>query len=138
MSKKIGDILKDPEKRIGDAENVPAALLRTVLRDLAVDAYQWNKLVDDYYSSPYSTVPKNKVAVATDKNNFNSGIAKGNVTWGRLARALFILCPIKITFSIKLHWRGGFSTTHNYTSINPMKRLVDQNGTPPRNAIKDE
>ncbi len=138
MNKRMESILSDNDKKISEADNIPAKMLRGILRDLGIGSILWDKLVNSYYNSQYSTVAKNKVAIATDKNNFNSGIAKENVTWGRFMRALFILSPVKITFQVRLQWRNGTESVHEQSVRNYMKKLVEENQMAPACAKKPE
>lgn len=131
MNKQLESILTRDDKKTNEAGNVPAKLLRKILSELNITPSQWEYLVNNYYKSSYSSIAKNKVAIASDKNNFNRAIAKNDVTWAKIMRALLILSPVKITFSIKMQWRSGLETEHSQVVHNHMKKLIEENNFEP-------
>jgi len=131
MNKELRDIFHDHEFKLRDANNVPAKLVRKILCEIGMTPKKWDELVNEYYKSPYCPVPRNKIAIASDKNNFNRSIAKNDVSWAKAMRVLLILCPVRITVSIKLQWRSGTVTEHSQSVQNPMKKLIEKSSFEP-------
>ena len=124
MNKNLSRILDSADKRAGETNNLLARLLRQIMADLAITPIEWNKLINRYYHSRYSRARKNARDIASDKNNFNRAIAKEQVSWRNLFKAICIFGPKSIKLTIEFEWSNGKGTTHSVKTTNPMADLV--------------
>ncbi len=125
MNKDLSRILVSADKRAGETNHLLARLLRQVMADLAISPIEWNELINRYYRSRYSRTRKNARDIASDKNNFNRAIAKEQVSWRNLFKAICIFGPKSIKLTIEFEWSNGKSTTHHVKTSNPMADLVE-------------
>jgi len=126
MSKEQRKMMDEPNKLITEAGDPLTKLFRLILRELGVDAPQWNRRLTKFLSSHLSRVPKNAKDIGQERNNFNRAIAKRHITFKTFQKAVQILGPIRYSMSITMEMRDG-RTIEIATDMgkNPYAKLDD-------------
>jgi hypothetical protein len=121
MSKELRNVMESPDKRYQETNHALAKLWRLLMMDVHLRIEEWDKLTTRYYRSPYSRVKKNVTDIASDKNNFYRSIGARSMTWKNFFKAVCILSPVTIEFTIKCIWLNGKMAEATFHTKNPME-----------------
>jgi hypothetical protein len=108
------------DKRVKETNHPLAVLYRSLLYEADIGIVKWDKLTMRYYRSPYSRIKKNATDIASDKNNFYRSLGAPTMTWKNFFKALCIMSPISIEFSIKLNFFNKKTVEATFFTKNPM------------------
>ncbi len=105
-------LLESSDKGISSAKNPLALLFRQILRDLKMQPYRWNQLMDRFLSNPRNGIPDSSRDRASARGNLNKELFKERLTFGTLLRGLALLDPRKVRFELHCTWTNGKTTIH--------------------------
>ncbi|MDH2154268.1 hypothetical protein [Stenotrophomonas sp. GD03657] len=128
-------LLESNDKGISSAKNPLALLFRQVLRDLKMQPYRWNQLMDRFLTNPRNGIPDSSRDRASARGNLNKELFKDKLTFGTLFRGLALLDPRKVRFELHCTWTNGKTTIHGVDVLT--RRHTVGNG-PAIDAMPDE
>jgi hypothetical protein len=103
MIKEIGDLLARDDKNIDAAKNPGAVLFRQIAFDLNLTPEQWDQKIRDYLETTEGgSFSKNKRS--SERNNINRSLIQNRTTWKKLRRAISILKPKEVKFTLEMEW----------------------------------
>lgn len=94
----LRDIIRDPSRKVGEAQNELSFLFRMILLEHRIGVEQWENLTTRYFTARYESDRK---VIVQEKINLSRAIAKERLTWQRFMEAIETLgydeCEISIT-----------------------------------------
>lgn len=105
-------LLESADKGTGTAKNPLALLFRLILRDLRMQPYRWNQLMDRFLSNPRNGIADNPRDRSSARGNLNKELFKDKLTFGTIMRGLALLDPTKVRFEIHCTWKNAKTTIH--------------------------
>ena len=124
-SKNIRDLLNDSRKRIDEAENIPAKLLRRVFLQCGVMPGQWEKAVDLYYNRMF---PEDMRKAHQYKSNLLRALNSPKISWKRFNEALEVIGAKSYEFHMKCEFASGHTLKFKETLKNRRSNWVLEGG----------
>lgn len=115
MSNELYRILNNPQSSIRETNQPLAKLFRIILSDNNITAMQFNELLSAYLDNPAASGvrPGDRNARSSTRGNRIKEITKKSITWDNFMKALMILDPDHVDFSVTLHWPSKKVTYHS-------------------------
>lgn len=129
-------LLESPHKGVDAAENPLARLWRQILRDLGMEPYRWQQLMDRFLKNPRNGIPSTSRDQSSARGNLNKELFKTRLTFPTMMRGLALLDPRKIRFEVHMTWNNGKTTVHGVDVLT--RRSVLEHGQAHIDAMPDE
>lgn len=128
MSNDIHSLLRNDDKDLPLAKNMPAAFFRTILADLNITPQKWDAAMRRYLNDPKYGPDMSSNKRSSERSNLNRALAKPTLTWKTLRRGIDILNPKTVSFELNLVWDKNIQLPHRppeYLEYTPNRQFDD-------------
>ena len=101
----IQEILRDPNKKIDEAQSTLSRIFRTMLKDRQIRPEALNKLLKQYLNDPLNRIPKTGEARSQARGNLIKELKKPDMTIRNFEKGIKFLNPTQVEFIMTSYWR---------------------------------
>jgi hypothetical protein len=113
-------ILSRSDKGASRAHGVGGVLSRLwsqILKDRDVNIARWNDYMHSFVTDPRNGIAPTRKDQTSARGNLTKEFSRPQMTWKVFMKALRFLKALKVEIAIKIHYPGGFTSTHG-TEVN--------------------
>lgn len=117
------DLIRHPEKKIDQAEDELAFLLRSILLEYRVTVEDWDAMSTAYFNAVYNG---NRKKAAQESINLSRMLTRNRVPWSRLSQAIGVLGFDSYDLKLEMHSsKRRLPITHVVRVNNPYRSKQD-------------
>lgn len=120
--KKRERVLNSPDKQIGQATGLLAAIWRQILRECKVDDEKFDMLMQQWINNPRNRIPNDAKKRSSARGNLAKEMFRDDMTWRVFLKGIRFLNPRSIRFHVTLDWGH-----RNYTTVEHRVNVQDIN-----------